>query len=52
MEVLGDQLLHASEQVRRLKADGESVQLLYWLERMDVLLDSLFAHMHSMDQPV
>ena len=52
MEVLGDQLIHASEQVRRLRGDGESVQLLYWLERMDVLLDALSARMHGVDQPV
>lgn len=52
MDVLGSQLHHASDQVRRLKADGESVQLLYWLERMDVLLDALSARMHGVDQPV
>lgn len=52
MESLGDQLIHASEQVRRLRRQGDSVALCVWYEKRESLLDALFAHMHGIDQPV
>lgn len=50
METLGDQLIHASEQVRRCRDDGDSDRLCYWYARREMLLDALFAQLHDINQ--
>lgn len=44
------QLVHASNQVRRLRAQGDTVEIVEWWQRREALLEALSARMSGKQQ--